>query len=355
MKTMDVRPLGFCVVGCGRAGMVHARNLSAGRIPAARLVALSDPSPAALAGVGAELGVPNGFARSQQALADSEVDALVVAAPSAFHKEIVVAAAQAGKHVFCEKPMAMDSRECAAMIAAAEQGGIRLQIGFMRRFADDFKKAKRIADSGRLGRVVMVKSLTYGPSRPKEWMFDLTKSNGPLAEVNSHDIDTLRWMTGQEIVEVYAIAGNHRCPEAVAGYPDFYDNVVMTVRFAGGAQGIVCGAQGVGYGYDARTEILCQHGIIKVGGVSGLQVFAKDDDRSVRTETPQGATMPCSWTELFSDAYQEELCAFVQAVAHGRGPQPGGRDGLEAVRIVDAGNQSIRERRPIAITHGEHT
>lgn len=346
--TLPAKSLNVCVVGSGRAGLVHARNLAAGRIPGAKLAALSDPVPAALESARAELGGMKGYGSYQEALQAPEVNALVVATPTVFHREIVVAAARAGKHVFCEKPMAMNGDECQAMITAARQGGIRLQIGFMRRFAADFREAKRIVDSGKLGRVVMVKSLTYGPSRPKEWMFDLKKSNGPLAEVNSHDIDTLRWMSGREIVEVHAIAGNFRCPEALPGYPDFYDNVVMNVRFDGGAQGIVCGAQGVGYGYDARTEILCEEGIVNVGGGPGVEVFAKD---AAVNRVRAGSVMPRSWTELFSEAYAGELAAFAEAVIRQREPRPDGRDGLEAVRVVEAGNRSIRERRPVAIEH----
>lgn len=344
--TISTEVLKICVIGSGRAGMVHARNLAGGRIRGAQLVALSDPLPAALDRACAELGAVTGYRGYEEAIRSPEVNALVVATPTVFHRDIVVAAAQAGKHVFCEKPMAMNAEECRAMIAAARTGGIRLQIGFMRRFADDFRAARNIVQSGKLGRVVMVKSLTYGPSRPQEWMFDLKKSNGPLAEVNSHDIDTLRWMTGQEMVEVHAIAGNFRCPEALPGYPDFYDNVVMNVRFSGGAQGIVCGAQGVGYGYDARTEILCEQGIVKVGGGPGVEVFAKD---VALNQVRQGSVMPRSWTELFSEAYVGELSAFVDAVRTCRDAEPDGRDGLEAVRVVEAGNRSIREWRPVAI------
>jgi len=347
--TRPARVLNICVIGSGRAGMVHARNLAAGRIPGAKLAALSDPDAAALAGARAELGAVAGYSRYREALAAPGVSALVVATPTAFHREIVVAAAQAGKHVFCEKPMAMNGGECEEMIRAAARGGIALQIGFMRRFAADFRAGQRLVASGKLGRVVMVKSLTYGPSRPKEWMFDLKKSNGPLAEVNSHDIDTLRWMTGQEMVEVHALAGNFRCPEALPGYPDFYDNVVMSARFDGGAQGMVCGAQGVGYGYDARTEILCEQGIVKIGGGPGLEVFARDP---ALNRARQDSVMPRSWTELFSEAYAGELTAFVDAVRQGCAPRPDGRDGLEAVRVVEAGNRSILERRPVAIQHG---
>ncbi len=120
-------------------------------------------------------------------------------------------------------------------------------------------------EAGEIGEVVLVKSLTHGPSVPQEWMYDIRKSNGPLAEVNSHDIDAARWFVGSEIDEVYAIGGNFRCPQAVQKYPDFYDNVAMVCRFENGKQGFIDGAVSVGYGYDARMEIVGTSGVMFVG------------------------------------------------------------------------------------------
>jgi myo-inositol 2-dehydrogenase/D-chiro-inositol 1-dehydrogenase/scyllo-inositol 2-dehydrogenase (NAD+) len=117
--------------------------------------------------------------------------------------------------------MAMTVAECRDMIDACEQHRVKLQIGFMRRFDRNFIRAKELIQDGGIGEIVSVKSLTHGPSRPHEWMYDIAKSNGPLAEVNSHDIDTLRWLTGSEVNSLYAIAGNYRCPEAREKYPDF--------------------------------------------------------------------------------------------------------------------------------------
>ena len=211
--------IGVGVIGTGRAGMIHARNFASGNVAGARLVALSDPDEVGLQAACAETGVSASYADWRQLLTLASVQAVVVATPTAFHHEIVVAAAETGKHILCEKPMAMTADECDAMIAAADSAKVKLQIGFMRRFDQSFLAAKQRIDAGEIGAVVQVKSLTHGPTTPKAWMYDLQKSNGPLAEVNSHDIDTLRWFTGSEFTEVYAIGGNFRSPQAARLHP----------------------------------------------------------------------------------------------------------------------------------------
>ena len=177
----------------------------------------------------------------------------------------------------------------------------------MRRFDAGFVAARQRIDAGEIGRVVLVKSLTYGPSIPKPWMYDIARATGPLSEVNSHDIDTLRWFSGSEFDEVYAIAGNYRSPDAGDKYPDFYDNVVLSSRMTNGVQGSICGAQGVQYGYDARCEILGERGLITVGSLAAV---------AVTTHTAAGSTTPVvrSWTDLFLDAYRAEDEDFVRCV-----------------------------------------
>jgi myo-inositol 2-dehydrogenase/D-chiro-inositol 1-dehydrogenase/scyllo-inositol 2-dehydrogenase (NAD+) len=160
--------------------------------------------------------------------------------------------------------------------------------------------------------------------------------------VSSHDIDALHWYTGSYISEVYAIAGNYRSPDAVTDYPDFYDNVIMTARFLSGAQGLLDGAQGVRYGYDSRVEILGTKGIIHVG---------RNQEHSVLTVSPEGIHAPYvqSWRTLFLDAYYEEDKAFIASISKDTIPLVTGLDGLEAVRVVNAGNTSIIEKRPVVI------
>lgn len=335
--------LGIAVVGSGRAGMIHARSFAAG-IDGARLVAMVDPVAATREAALRELGIDKGYADYRQALADPAVGAVVVVTPTAYHEEIVVAAAAAGRHVLCEKPMAMTAAECTAMVAACERAHVKLQLGFMRRYHRDFVAAKEALDSGAIGELVLVKSLTRGPSVPQPWMYDIARSNGPLAEVNSHDIDTLRWFAGDDFSEVYAVGGNYRSPEARAEHPDFYDNVAMTVRFGRGAQGVIDGAQGVGYGYDSRLEVLGTRGVLFAGTLQSSSVVVCGGDSRLVTPAVR------SWRELFADAYREEDRAFVRCIQEDGTPSPSGRDGLEAVKAVVAGNRSIATGRPVRLS-----
>lgn len=337
------RSVSVCVIGSGRAGLIHARNLAAGNVGGARLQALVDPVPEALAAGLKELGVERGYADWRAAVGDPAVDAVVIATPTAFHRDIAVAAAEAGKHILCEKPMAMNAAECEAMIAAAAKAGVVLQIGFMRRHDAAFVEAKRLLDSGAIGRLVQIKSITHGPSIPKPWMYDLRKSNGPLAEVNSHDIDTLRWFTGGEFETVYAMGDNYRCPDARSAFPDFYDNVLLTARFSNGIQGMIGGAQGVRYGYDARCELLGEKGLITVGSIGTTTT-------ATYTAETGSTRIERSWMNLFEAAYLAEDRDFIECIRVARAPKAGGRDGLMAVRVVNAGNQSIAERRPVELS-----
>jgi len=334
--------IGVCVIGAGRAGMIHAGNFATA-IPGACLAGLADPSQTAIKAAQARLPGAKAYADYRQALEDKQVNAVVVATPTQFHRQITIEAAQAGKHVLCEKPMAVNAGECQEMIAAADKHGVKLQIGFMRRFDAGFIAAKSRIELGQIGQVVLVKSLTHGPNVPKPWMYDIRKSNGPLAEVSSHDIDTLRWFTESEFEEVYAIAGNYRCEDARAQYPDFYDNFVMTVRLANGMQGLICGAQGVGYAYDARLEVLGTRGILLAGDLRQDSVTVCASGMDLTSSAVK------SWWDLFAPAYACEARGFIDCIRADREPVVTGFDGLQAVKVVNAGNRSIVERRPVRL------
>ena len=327
--------IGIALIGAGRAGMIHARNF-ASRVPHAKMIAVSDVVEESARSAAAELGGCAWHTDWHELLASSAVDAVIVVTPTKFHEEIVLAAAQAKKHIFCEKPMAMNKEECQRMNEAARANAVNLQIGFMRRFDANFRRAKELVDAGSIGQVVTVKSLTHGPSTPQEWMYDINKSNGPLAEVNSHDIDTLRWFTGSDAESLYAMAGNFRCDGARARYPDFYDTVLMNVRMKNGMLGNIDGAQGVQYGYDARVDIVGTDGHIQIGGLAGSTTLLYSKDKQFRGDTVK------SWTNLFYEAYVNEDISFVESIRSGKPPEVSGIDGMAAVDMVRAGNESIR-------------
>jgi predicted dehydrogenase len=334
--------LGVCVIGAGRAGMIHAVNFAKG-IKNARLTAISEPNRETAEKACQELELERQYQDYRQALDDDQVDAVVVVTPTDYHREIVVAAAEAGKHILCEKPMAMTAAECDEMIDASEKNNVVLQIGFMRRFDQSFVYAREQVRQGAIGDVVLVKSLTRGPSIPQRWQYDIAKSNGPLAEVNSHDIDTLRWFTDSEFKHVYAIAGNYRCPEARDEFPDFYDNVVMTATFSNGMQGSIDGAVSVRYGYDARLEVVGTEGVLFVGRLDQSGVVTCNRSNGINTPAVE------SWRNLFIEAYRYEDQGFVDAVVNGTRPTVSGYDGKMAVKVVNAGNQSIIEKKPIIL------
>lgn len=326
--------IGIAVIGSGRAGMIHARNF-AHNVPGAKLVALVDRDEDTLSKAASDLGIDATYTQFEKVLERDDVHAIVIVTPTHLHRNIAVDAAKAGKHILCEKPMALNEEQCNEMIQAAEENQVKLQIGFMRRFDASYREAKVQIQNGIIGQVVLVKSVTRGPSVPQPWMYDIKSSNGPLAEVNSHDIDTLRWFTESEFDSLYAIGANYRSTAAKESYPDFYDNVTLITSFKNGMQGYIDGAQGVLYGYDARTEIVGTEGVIFIG--------TSHENRTIVCNQRNGinAAFTRSWRTLFSDAYLEEDREFIKSIINDTKPLVSGYDGKMAVRVVNAGNSSI--------------
>jgi predicted dehydrogenase len=336
------KTLGFCLVGAGRAGLIHARNL-ARRIPHARMAAICDASEANLTAAGQELGVTALFRDYHDAIRSPGVNAVVIVTPTFLHREVACFAAEQGKHVFLEKPMALTVEECRAINAAVAKAGVKLQIGFMRRFDEGFQQAKQLLASGEMGQVMIIKSTGRGPGGPGPWMYDLCQSNGIVAEVNSHDIDSVLWFTGLPIERVFAMGHNFKCPDAKAKYPDFYDNVVVSLGFAGGTMGTVDGTCPAHYGYDARVEILCENGLLMIGS------YQQQGTVRVTLEGQVQGHAVKTWRNLFKEAYHAEMEHFVDCVLNDRAPRVTGQDGLNAVEAVVAINQSIKTGQVVEI------
>lgn len=332
----------FCLIGVGRAGLVHARNLTT-RIHDGELVALCDANPQTLATIGHELGVDRHFTDFRAASAAADIDAVIIVTPTHLHCDIACEAARHGKHVFLEKPMAITVDECERINAAATENRIKLQLGFMRRFDEAFLRAYELLHSGELGRPMIIKSIGRGPGLPPPWIYDIKKSNGILAEVGSHDFDSVRWMIGADIARVYTEAGNFKCPEAREDWPEFYDNALVNLRFANGVIGSIDNTCPCHYGYDARMEILCERGVLQIGSIEQQGVT------EVRVE--DGARRPAvkSWRNLFRQAYIDELEHFIECIRKDKTPRVTGHDGLKAVEAVVAANRSYLESRPIEI------
>ena len=334
--------LKFCLIGAGRAGMVHAKNI-AFNLKNAELTAIVDKDPSVLEQRGQELGVKNLFQDLDSALGSPLFEAVVIVTPTFTHRDIVVKAAQAKKHVFCEKPMSVRVSEARDMIDAAKGNGVKLQIAFMRRFDPPFVRAKEVVDSGGLGEVMIVKSVGRGPGLPPPWTYNVSESNGLLGEVNSHDFDSTRWFAGGEYRRIYAEAVNRKVPKLRRDYPDFYDNVVCSVRFDNEVIGTIDGTCPADYGYDARTEIVLTKGLIQIGEIKGAAFMRCGVDGVMKQDAWQ------SWRNRFRDAYLDEMKSFIDAVREDTLTKVTGEDGLAAVEAVVAANESIRKGLPVEI------
>jgi myo-inositol 2-dehydrogenase/D-chiro-inositol 1-dehydrogenase len=331
------RPVGVALIGSGRMGSFHAETL-ARRVPGARLVAVADAAPGAAERLVDTLGGGRAYTDAVQLWDDPSVEAVVIATPARTHADLVVAAARAGRSVFCEKPMAVTLADADRAIDAARAADIVLQVGFNRRFAPDWVAARGLIDTGRLGTPRLLRSLTrdpggFDPSRvPPDTIF---------LETLIHDFDTLRFLNpGAEAVEVVATA------DALVE-PDWrdrglLDTAVVVVRFDNGALGTAEACFEAAYGYDVRGEVLGSGGMAQMGdGRRTGMTFSDAAGRSV--ETVRGDQ------ELFADAYTAELTAFVDAVRTGTPAPVTGEDARSALTIALAAAESVRTGGPVRI------
>jgi myo-inositol 2-dehydrogenase/D-chiro-inositol 1-dehydrogenase len=314
--------LRFGLIGTGWIGRFHAETL-ARRLSDAILVAVADPNLEAAQAIGA----PKAYADPYQLIADPDVQAVAISSPAATHTDLVVAAAQAGKHVFCEKPMALTLDDADRAIAAAADAGVALQVGFNRRFATDFAAAHDAIVAGEIGTPQLLRSLTRDPgisaevaARVKPWTI--------FNETLIHDFDTLCWLNpGARVTEVYAQAAALIHPQyAEAGY---LDTSVVQLRFDNGAFGTAEASFQAVYGYDVRGEIFGSDGVLLAG-----------------REPHQAGQLN---TELFHDAYVAQFADFVSHVQAGTSPTVTGHDARVALEIALAAAESVRTGSPVTL------
>ncbi|GAB4534375.1 MAG: Gfo/Idh/MocA family oxidoreductase [Anaerolineae bacterium] len=338
---MSSTPVRVCLVGAGRAGRVHANSL-VHHVPAGRLVGIVDASPEARQEAGDQFGLDARFDSLEAALDSLEFEAVVIVTPTFTHKPLAVMAAEAGKHVLVEKPMALSIAECDEMIAAAQRNGVFLQIAFMRRFAPEFVAAFERIQAGEIGRPMLIKSLSHGPGLPPPWARDLSKSNGLLAEVNSHDWDCVRWLMGSDPQRVYTEVANFKGEARGVTTENFYDNALVNIRFENGGLGSISGVCPCEYGYDARVEIVGELGIMQIGDMQGQAVV-------VCTDRQHGLVTPIfrTWGERFAWGYIREMEHFINCILTGTPPRVSGEDGRWAVAGALAGTRSFLEERPV--------
>ncbi len=329
------------VVGAGRMGSVHAR-LIAREVPEACLVAIADVDGAAAVRLADELGVA-ASPDPAEAIAAPGVDAVVVAASSSRHVEVVSLAAAAGRDVLCEKPLALTLEGHDEGIAAAHRAGVRLQVGFMRRWDDDYVRARDAIATGDLGRPTLFRSLQFDADPIPPSFRDPAVSGGIFVDMGIHEFDLARWLMGAEVVRVHAF-GSAVLDEALGRLGDV-DNAVVNLLFADGAVGSVELSRNAAYGEDVRTEVVGSAGSAFVGGLPTTRFTLGRPGELAAAASPTSVPR-------FRDALVAQARAFVRAIVEDRPVSPDGLDSRAALAIAVAARRSLETGQPVEVASG---
>lgn len=327
----------IALLGAGRIGRMHARILAA--TPEVDELLIADAAPGLAAEVAAEIGSSARAAESPEAAMDG-ADAVVIAAATTAHASLIRAAIGRRRPTFCEKPLAADLEDTIALVTEIAAAGVPFQLGFQRRFDRGYLEARRLLENGELGTLYAVRLAGHDPAPPHEAY--IPASGGLFRDFSIHDFDVLRWLTGDEVVEVYAV-GSVRGFPVFAKYGDV-DTAVATLTMASGVPGVMTVARHDPLGYDIRAELFGSRDSIAVG------LGPRTPLRSVEPGVlpPAGPAWP-NFIDRFEDAYRAEITAFVD-VATSRITSPcTAYDGLQALRVAEAATQSLHEHRPVAL------
>ena len=326
--------LGVGVIGLGAMGRIHVGCLTA-RVPGARLAAVVDVDVEAARSVGIEHGVPH-FTLTGALLQTPGVDAVVVATPAETHAEIVEAAASAGKHILCEKPLDCRLIPIDRALGSVDKAGVRLQVGFNRRFDRSFQRLQEEVEASRAGEVVSVHVISRDPVLPGPPRL-IQGMSALFFDTTVHDFDMLRFLTGSDIemVHVQASSAIHR--------QSGIDTAVLLVRMANGVVATIDNSQAA-YGYDQRVEVFGTRGALSVGNELEDTVSLAD---AAGFHAPR---RPYFFAQRYSQSYIDQMRSFVEAVTGGLPVSPTGADGRAATVAALAAQRSVDERRPVEIS-----
>ncbi len=327
------------VIGLGRMGRINSRHLLR-HTGGARLAAVSTRHPETAAQFLGQVGSTKIYPDYHDLLADPVIDGVLVVTHTHSHHDMVLAAAEAGKAIFCEKPIALTLAETDSMLAAVEKARVLFQVGFMRRFDKGIAAAKQKIEAGEIGTPIVAQAISRDPNCPEPDWAAPANSGGMILDLAIHDFDMLRWLMGDEVARVYAEGGNLTCPELIQ--VDDIDTVIINLRFANGGLGYVEAGRNCRYGYDIRCEIRGTEGTLKIGYLQ---------DTPVLTLTPQGVTHDTvAWfEERFTPAYHAQLDHFIECIRHEKTPLAGAADARIALQISLAATQSQQQGSPVDV------
>lgn len=336
-----MKKLNVGIIGAGRIGQVHAKSITY-HIPQAKIVAISDIYYEGAEKVAESLGIPNAYEDYHEILNNPEIDAVLICSSTDTHADIAVEAAEAGKHIFCEKPVDLTVAKIKKVIAAVEKAGVKLQIGFNRRYDHNFAEIKRLANDGKLGKLQTIKITSRDPEPPS---IDYVKvSGGIFLDMAVHDFDMARFIGG-EVEEVYANAAV-TVDEAIGEAGDV-DTALIALKFKNGAIGVIDNCRKACYGYDQRLEVF---------GTGGQASAANDTPTNVSYINENGnmTDKPLYFfLERYMQSFTDEMTEFINAVQNDELTKTTVNDGLEALRLGLAAKLSVKEHRPVKLSEIE--
>ena len=326
------------IIGCGRIGRLHAENILS-RLRNAVVKTVSDIYTDGLEEWAYSLGIDNVCSDYREIINDSEIEAVLISSSTETHGNIIIEAAKAGKHIFCEKPIALDVITIRKAIEAVEESGVKLQVGFNRRFDHNFRSVRNLIKSGKIGDMHIIKITSRDPSPPSLEYIKI--SGGIFLDMTIHDFDMMRYLSGSEVEEVFA-QGNALVDPAIGRLGDL-DTTVVFLKLDNGALGVIDNSRKAVYGYDQRVEVFGSKGCVTVSNdfPNTSLVFT---EVNVYREKPLHFFM-----ERYRESFIEELRQFFNCIVNNKETTVDGNDGLQPVLIGLAAKKSFLEKRVIRI------
>ena len=327
------------IIGVGRIGRLHAENVAL--MPGVKIVSIADILMNDEIKKWAHgIGVDNIYTDADKVIHDESIDAVLICSSTSTHADYIIRCAKAGKHIFCEKPIDFNLDKIYTALREVEKAGVKLQVGFVRRFDHNHKKVRDVVASGRLGRPHIVKVTSRDPA-PQAAEY-VKVSGGIFMDMTIHDFDMARYLSGSEVTEVAAY-GNVLIDENLNNYDDV-DTAIVMLKFENGSIGVIDNSRRAGYGYDQRTEVHCDKGCV--------QVF-NDVADSAMISTAEGVQIEKPlwfFIERYNNAFISEIRAFIDAIKNNKDTLVNGIDGLMPVKIAIAAKKSLKERRSVNLS-----
>ena len=326
------------IIGAGRIGKLHGELLTY-NIPDVEIKTVAEINANRVEKWAKQLRILNLTTDYTAILNDPEIEAVLICSSTDTHAQLIIEAAKAGKHIFCEKPIDFNIEKIRQALDAVEKAGVKLQIGFNRRFDHNFKKVHEIVKTGKIGDVHIVKITSRDPAPPP---IEYIKVSGTIfLDMTIHDFDMARYLSLSEVEEVYT-KGAVLIDPAIGEAGDI-DTAITTLTFKSGAIGVIDNSRQAVYGYDQRVEVFGSKGSVEVKNDFPNSATLSTAENVIR-EKPY-----YFFLERYKLSYIEELKAFVDAVVNDKEPPIIGNDGLQPVLIGAAAIKSLKEKRPVRI------